>query len=203
MFSLTKCCSIRAHRKTQGKADDCDFITGGRVRRVVRTLSAEILVMGLVAFIWANSAHGQVLYGSMVGNVTDPNGAAVPGAKVEAVNLGTRATRSVTSDENGSFSFTDLTPGTYNVTVSAASFKKELRETVQIEANKVRRLDAQLQVGQVQETVVIGSAAEMPLQTDRADVNATIDARQVNNLPLFGSVGRNYQSLIYLIPGTT
>jgi len=203
MFSLTKCCSIRAHRKTQGKADDCDFITGGRVRRVVRTLSAEILVMGLVAFIWANSAHGQVLYGSMVGNVTDPNGAAVPGAKVEAVNLGTRATRSVTTDENGSFSFTDLTPGSYNVTVSAASFKKELRETVQIEANKVRRLDAQLQVGQVQETVVIGSGAEMPLQTDRADVNATIDARSVNNLPLFGSVGRNYQSLIYLIPGTT
>jgi len=55
----------------------------------------------------------------------------------------------------------------------------------------------------VQETVVIGGGAEIPLQTDRADVNATLNARQVNNLPLFGSVGRNYQSLIYLIPGAT
>src|SRR6476620_11551191 len=136
MFSLTKCCRIRAHRKTQGNADDCDFIATGRARRLGRALSAQILVMGLVAFIWASPAHGQVLYGSMVGNVTDPNGAAVPGAKVEAVNRGTRATKSVTTDENGSFSFTDLTPGIYNVTFSAASFKKELRETVQIDANK-------------------------------------------------------------------
>src|SRR4029453_14075867 len=76
-------------------------------------------------------------------------------------------------------------------------------EAVQIDANKVRRVDAQLQVGEVQETVVIGSGTELPLQTDRADVNATLNAREVNNLPLFGSVGRNYQSLIYLIPGAT
>src|SRR4030095_9520524 len=112
--------------------------------RGARAQSAEILVMGLVAFMWATSAHGQVLYGSMVGNITDPNGAAVPGAKVEAVNLGTRATKSVTTDDNGSFSFTDLTPGTYNVTISAASFKKEMRDTVQIEDNKVPRVDSQL-----------------------------------------------------------
>ena len=155
MFSLTKCCSIRADKKTHGNADDSALIATGRAWRVVRALSADILVMGLVAFIWATSAHGQVLYGSMVGNVTDPNGAAVPGAKVEVVNLGTRATRNVTTDDNGSFALTDLTPGTYNVTVSAASFKKELRETVQIEANKVRRVDAQLQVGQVQELSLI------------------------------------------------
>ena len=203
MFSLTKCCSIRAHKKTRGNADDSDFIATGRTWRVVRALSAEILVMGLVAFMWSASVQGQVLYGSMVGNVTDPNGSAVPGAKVEVVNLGTRATKSTTTDDSGSFSLTDLTPGVYNVTVSAASFKKELRETVQIEANKVRRVDAQLQVGEVQETVVIGAGAEVPLQSDRADVNATLNAREVNNLPLFGSVGRNYQSLIYLIPGTT
>src|SRR5207237_7029623 len=46
-------------------------------------------------------------------------------------------------------------------------------------------------------------ATDVPLQTDRGDVNITQSARQVNNLPLFGSVGRNYQSLMYLIPGTT
>jgi len=203
MLTLTTPRYTKARGTSEGQAAETSFVGIDRVYRLVWLQTAGILAITLAAFIWATSAHGQVLYGSMVGNVTDPHGAAVPGAKVQAVNLGTRATKSVTTDENGSFSFTDLTPGLYNVTVSAASFKKELRETVQIEANKVRRLDAQLQVGQVQETVVIGSAAEMPLQTDRADVNATIDARSVNNLPLFGSVGRNYQSLIYLIPGTT
>lgn len=190
MFSLTMSCWAKAH----GSA---------RFDRLARVLTAEILVVTLAALIFAASAYGQVLYGSLVGNVTDPNGAAVPGAKVEVVNLGTRALKSTTTDENGSFSFTDLTPGTYNLTVAAASFKKDLREKVQVDANKVRRVDAQLQVGEVQETVVIGAGAEVALQTDRGDVNATLSARQVNNLPLFGSVGRNYQSLLYLIPGTT
>jgi Carboxypeptidase regulatory-like domain/TonB dependent receptor-like, beta-barrel len=198
MFCLTTSCCTEAHRKSDGKAAGID-----RPYRVVRVLTSEILVITLAVFIWTTSAHGQVLYGSMVGNVTDPNGAAVPGAKVEAVNVGTRASKSTTTDENGAFSLTDLTPGTYSVTVSAASFKKDLHETVQIEANKARRVDAQLQVGEVQETVVIGAGAELALQTDRGDVNATLSSRQVNNLPLFGSVGRNYQSLLYLIPGTT
>src|SRR6266576_2898456 len=202
MSSFTESCCTKAHEITKGQAAE----TGSgiaRVYRVARVITAQVLVVTLAAFILVTSAHGQVLYGSMVGNVTDPNGSAVPGAKVEVVNLGTRATKSITTDENGSFSFTDLAPGTYNVTVSAASFKKELRETVQVQANKVRRVDAQLQVGELKETVVIGSSADVPLQTDRADVNATLSSRQVNNLPLFGSVGRNYQSLIYLIPGAT
>src|SRR4051794_23217352 len=108
MFCLTTSCCTEAHRKSDGKAAGID-----RPYRVVRLLTSEILVITLAVFIWATSAHAQVLYGSMVGNVTDPNGSAVPGAKVEAVNVGTRASKSTTTDENGSFSLTDLTPGTY------------------------------------------------------------------------------------------
>ncbi len=202
MFSFIEFCCTKAHGRSDGKA--AETIVGiASVRRVARVRISQLLMITLAALVWATSANGQVLYGSMVGNVTDPNGAAVPGARVEAVNVGTRATKSTTTDENGSFSLTDLTPGTYSVTVSAASFKKDLHQTVQVEANRVRRLDAQLQVGEVQETVVIGAGAEIPLQTDRADVSTTLNARSVNNLPLFGSVGRNYQSLIYLIPGAT
>ena len=203
MFSFTKSCCTKAPGTSHDKAVVAGLAGIDRVYRVARALTAEILVITLAAFIWATSAHGQVLYGSMVGNVTDPNGAAVPGAKVEVVNLGTRATRSTTTDSSGSFSFTDLTPGTYNLTVTASSFKTALKEDLRIEANAVRRVDAQLQVGEVRETVMISTTGEVPLQTDRGDVNVTQTARQVNNLPLFGSVGRNYQSLVYLIPGVT
>src|SRR2546430_1226878 len=114
MFSLTKSCCTEAHG-TSG------FIGIDRAYRVARVLTAEFLVITLVALIWATSAHGQVLYGSIVGDVSDPNGAAVPGAKVEVVNLGTRATKSTKTDDSGSFSLTDLTPGVYSLTVSAAS----------------------------------------------------------------------------------
>jgi hypothetical protein len=145
----------------------------------------------------------QVLYGSLVGTVTDPNGAAVSGAKVELTNIATGAVSSTTTDDNGSYKINDLQVGTYKVTITGASFKTTINENVPIEANKTYRYDSKLEVGGVAETVVVTAGQEAALQTDRADVNVTQTARQVNNLPLFGSIGRNYQSLIYLIPGTT
>src|SRR3989441_2858421 len=171
-------------------------------REAIRRLAAAVLLTVLTVLIAPTTSRAQVLYGSLVGHVTDPNGAAVPGAKVEVVNVSTQATKSTTTDEDGAYSVTDLVPSVYKLTVAAASFKTALREAIRIDANMVRRVDTQLQVGELKETVVISAATEVPLQTDRGDVNVTQSARQVNNLPLFGSVGRNYQSLMYLIPGT-
>src|SRR4029079_3875634 len=93
--------------------------------------------------------------------------------------------------------------GVYKVTISRSSFKTTIREDVRIEANKIYRFDAALEVGGVEETVVVTATEEATLQTDRGDVNVTQSAKQINDLPLFGSIGRNYQSLIYLVPGTT
>src|SRR5882672_9814883 len=67
------------------------------------------------------SSRAQVLYGSLVGNVTDPNGHAVPGAKVDIVNIGTGEAKRTTSDDNGGYSFTNLQVGVYRVTVSMKS----------------------------------------------------------------------------------
>ena len=88
------------------------------------------------------------------------------------------------------------------MTVSPASFKTTLKEDVRIEANKTYRFDPQLEVGGVEETVVVSAVDDVTLQTDRGDVNVTQTARQINNLPLYGSIGRNYQSLVLLVPGT-
>ncbi|HEU4386838.1 MAG TPA: TonB-dependent receptor [Blastocatellia bacterium] len=142
------------------------------------------------------------MYGSLTGNVTDQQGAVVSGAKVEIQNVGTGASKTVTTDERGSYLVSDLQPGVYKVTISASSFKTLEHTDVRVDANTIRRVDAELQASGVSETISV-TAQSAPLQTDRADVNFTQPARQVNDLPLFGSLGRNYQSLIYLIPGTT
>jgi hypothetical protein len=142
----------------------------------------------------------QVLYGSLTGNVTDDTGAAVTGAKVELLNVGTAAAKSVITDERGGYVFSDLQAGLYKLTISASSFKTLVQEKVKVDANTVRRVDAQLQVGEVSATVQITDAAT-PIQTDRADINIVQTARQINELPLTGSVGRNYQSLMGLAPG--
>ena len=167
------------------------------------SIMARLLVLMLLAFLAPQAARSQVLYGSLTGNVTDPKGAAVPGAKVEVTNMGTGETRTAMSDERGGYTLNDLQAGTYRLTVSLASFKTLLKDDIRIEINKLYRFDPQLEVGGVKETVVVTAGQEAALQTDRADVNITQSAGQINNLPLFGSVGRNYQSLIYLIPGTT
>ncbi|HLE61660.1 MAG TPA: TonB-dependent receptor [Pyrinomonadaceae bacterium] len=138
-----------------------------------------------------------------MGNVTDPNGAAVQGAKVEMTNVATGDVNTSTTDDRGAYAINDLQVGVYKVTVSRASFKTTLKEDVRIEANKTYRFDAKLEVGGVEETVIVTALQEATLQTDRGDVNVTQSSRQINNLPLYGTVGRNYQSLILLIPGTS
>src|SRR5215510_1825613 len=161
-----------------------------------------IALLTLLALVIPRGAGAQVLYGSLTGNVTDPTGAVVTGAKVEAQNIATGVSTIVNADERGAYLFSNLQVGVYKLTITAQNFKALTQENVRVDANTTRRLDAQLPVGDVTATVQISSDTPT-LQTERADVNITQSARQINNLPLFGSVGRNYQSLIYLIPGTS
>ena len=74
------------------------------------TIMARLFVLMLLALLMPQAAHSQVLYGSLTGIVTDPKGAAVPGAKVEVTNMATSETRSVTSDERGGFTLTTSKP---------------------------------------------------------------------------------------------
>src|SRR6266581_359951 len=174
---------------------------GARSKR--SSIVSFCLMLMVVAFLAPRLTYSQVLYGSLTGNVSDQKGAAVPGAKVELVNASTGDVKSLVTDEHGAFSFSDLQAGVYKLTISLTFFNTSIKDDIKVEANKIYRFDPQLEVGEVKETVVISAATDVPLQTDRGDVNITQSGQQVNNLPLFGSVGRNYQSLIYLIPGTT
>jgi hypothetical protein len=163
-------------------------------------LVARVLILLLVALAIPRPNYAQVLYGSLTGNVTDQNGAVISGAKVEILNVGTGVSKTKATDERGGYLVSDLQPGIYKITISASSFKTLEQTEVRVEANTIRRVDAELQASGVSETISV-TAQSAPLQTDRADVNITQSAREINNLPLFGSVGRNYQTLIGLIPG--
>ncbi|HTM47888.1 MAG TPA: TonB-dependent receptor [Bryobacteraceae bacterium] len=158
------------------------------------------LLVLMLMHVFSPGARAQVLYGSLTGNVTDPTGAAVPMVKVEALNAATGISRAATSDAGGSYSFNDLQPGVYKITFSAPSFRTVVQENVQILANNLRRVDSQLAVAQVSETITISGMAEA-LQTDRSDVNHQIRSVQLSNLPFTGNAGRNWQALYKIIPG--
>jgi len=161
-----------------------------------RALALILLAVGA-----AQPAHAQVLYGSLAGNVTDSTGAVVVGATVRALNVGTNVTKAATTDARGSYLFSDLIPGDYEVTIESAGFNSLTRKGVRVDSNTVRRADAKLEISGVSETIEI-TAATAPLQTDRADVHITQSEREVNELPLSGSLGRNYQSLMQVVPGS-
>ena len=145
-------------------------------------------------------AYGQTLYGSLVGTVTDPSGAVVPGATVTATEVNTSQTRQETSDPSGRYNFVNVLPGTYTVTITAKGFRKTEEAHVAITPNVVTRIDVHLQVGQETEQVNV-SAETVELQTDKADTHTEIGSKAVVDLPISGSGYRNYQQLIDLTPG--
>src|SRR6185437_9679358 len=148
--------------------------------------------------LFAEPGTGQVLYGSLAGNVKDASGAPIPGAVVAVTQEQTQLTRQGATDQSGQYSLTTLLPGTYDVKISAKGFKTFLKGNVPVVLNSVGRVDASLEVGDVSQTVEVNSAAQL-LQTDRADVHHDLTAETIENAPL--PPGNNFESLFGTIPG--
>jgi hypothetical protein len=164
------------------------------------TLIALLLCVAFLAT--APAAHAQTLYGSLTGIVTDKSAAPIPNARVSALNIATGVAKPASTDDRGSFLFSDLQPGVYKITISAPSFSSRIQDNVAIDANTVRRLDVVLEVSQVTETIEVNAAA-VTLQTDRADINHQMRATEIADLPTANSQGRNFQALYKILPGFT
>ena len=154
----------------------------------------------ILACAAAPAARAQVLYGSIVGTVTDSTGAAVPGATVTIEQAQTKLTREQVTDAEGNYNFTAVPSGTYTVSVAMTGFRKFDRPSVPVTLNSTARVDAKLEIGQLTETVSVSGESPI-LQTDRAEVRAELNSRQLTELPV--PVGRNYQQLFKTIPGFT
>jgi hypothetical protein len=165
---------------------------------VRRGMNFKCVLLGLAILLFAGVAKGQVLYGSLTGNITDASGAPLPAAKIEAANTGTGvATESVT-DARGLYTINNLQPGVYRVTISAQGFTTLVQENVGVEANNTRRVDAQLDVAKVNQKLTVIAAVEA-LQTDRSDVKSDLNQTEITSLPLGND--RNFQSIYVLVPG--
>ena len=158
-------------------------------------LQSRLLLLLLAA---ASAAFGQALNGTILGSIADATGAVVQNAKITVLETNTNLTRSVQSAESGTYTFSNLPPGAYNVSVELAGFRKSIRDRVDVAINSTTRVDFQLQPGQVNEQIEV--TAELPaLQTDRTDTGRSMDQRQVSELPL--TMNRNFQGLVNLVPG--
>jgi len=162
---------------------------------------AAVLLIGVLAVsmcLLPTPAPAQAVYGSILGTVTDPNGAAVPNAKVTVTNVHKGTSDTVTTNSDGNYSATHLIPDVYSVKVEVPNFKTADVSNIAVLADTSSRVDVPLQIGQVSESVEV--TAETPqLKTDRADVSTVFDMKQVQELPI---LNRNFQSLLLATPGT-
>ena len=166
-----------------------------------RRLGTAVCVASLLSLLLCPGAtRAQVLYGSLTGTVTDPSGAAVSGAKAEALDVAKGVTQESVADVNGIYRFSALLPGIYKVSISATGFETQVTQSVRVEANEVARVDARLKIAAATQNVTVTAEAPL-LQTDKADVHSDLTSREVDELPSAGSQGRNFQSLLQLIPG--
>lgn len=142
------------------------------MRRLLVTLAA------LPAFVFAQSERGNI-----TGIVTDPSGAAVPGAELSAVHVATNATAKTAASSSGEYSFPNLLPGGYRIEITASGFKRYLQQNVTVSAGSTVRVDVALQLGQVSEQVEV-SAAAATIQTENAKVSTLVENKLVDELPL-------------------
>lgn len=139
----------------------------------------------------------QVLYGTIVGSVTDQSGAAVPGVSVIATETRTNAVLTTTTDAAGSYAMNNVPSGTYTIRFSRGGFQAEVAQNVTVTLNATTRVNGDLKVGSVSETVTV-SASSIELQTDRADVHQNLNSSDLENLP---APVRSYQNLIGTMAG--
>ena len=158
----------------------------------------SVFVLLSASFLLAGTANAQVLYGNLVGNVTDPQQAAVTGAAVSIKSPSTGYSVDTKTDDRGVYEIRNVPPGVYGIRITAAGFTSFEAKDILVAANNIARVDAPLKVGNVSETITVGAEAAQ-LQTDKSDLHTDISSKEATQIPISGY--RNFQSLIDFVPG--
>lgn len=155
-----------------------------------------LVLIGIFALIPPSWAQGSTA-GGLRGTVTDTTGAVLPGSTLTLVDSGTGAVRTQISNNTGQYSFSDVPPGSYSLSVTDQGFQEKRFTTVTIVLNETRELNVSLNTGAVNEVVEVNGdvASVVTLQTT---VGTLIDEAKVTQLPLNG---RDFQNLVFLAPG--
>src|SRR5260370_22332096 len=149
-----------------------------------RSVWSAVAALSLLCSLWVPSAFSQAVYGSILGTVTDPSGAAVNGAKVTVTSQTKSVSTETTTNDSGNYSVTHLIPDVYILRIEGTGFKKLEYKDVQVSADTGSRIDGQFQLGGSTETVEVTSEAPQ-LKTDRADVSIEFNAKQLAELPIY------------------
>lgn len=164
---------------------------------MVRTSITRRIVLGLACVLWASSGRAQQASG-IAGAVRDISGAALPGVTVEAASSALiEKVRTVVTDGEGRFNLTDLRPGAYAITFTLAGFRTLKRDGVELSAGFTATVNADLQVGSLEETITVTGAAPL-VDTQNVRKQLVVSNELLEALP---TSSKALGTLITLTPG--
>ncbi len=158
---------------------------------------AWALCVAVIVLLCGSPLHAQVDTGTVLGTVTDASGAPISGASVTLTNEGTSAALTTTTGGDGSYKFTPVKIGSYNIKATYQGFQTVTQKNITVNVGADVVIDVALKPGQVSEIVEVTSTTPV-LETQNASVGQVVDSRNVNNLPLNG---RNFTFLAQLAAG--
>ena len=165
--------------------------------------------LAILAFASALAAFSQSDRGTITGTVSDPAGAVVPGAPIEARHIETGATYTAATSATGNYTLAQLPTGTFEVSVAVPGFKKATRSGIQVLVAQTLRIDFTLEVGATTDSVTVTEQASL-LKTESGDVSHNVSVDTLDNTPVLsigagaGTSGlRNPYSVLQIIPGAS
>src|SRR6476660_1670366 len=183
------------NRTSQSQITVLPFV--GAIQRCLNRKAGGFAAIALL-IATAGSLSAQTFRGTILGIVTDPNAAVVPGASVSAKNIATGIERTTTTDGFGIYSIPELQTGTYEVKVEKSGFESSTVTGVLVEVSAERRVDVTLTVDGSQATVTIASSAQV--ETTSNTLGGTITSKAVADLPVNG---RDFTKFLVMVPGAT
>ena len=165
------------------------------------SFSARIRLVACVVVLFITLAipavQAQSTFATILGTVRDSSGALMPGCVISVENAGTAFRRSTIADESASYTFPNLEPGTYKVTMMAPGFQVAEYTNIQLLARQTVRIDGQMAVATQSETVsVLADVAAPVITTEVSSIAETKTSRELLDLPIaIGSRGRCLASI--------
>ncbi len=159
--------------------------------------SACGLLLGGMVSLAGVSAHGQ-FRASIQGTVTDPTGALIPNAQITITDVATNTSQTATSNADGVYNFGQLPPDRFTITATAAGFTRKVMQNVTIIPEQANSINIQLALGDANTTVNVSADTISAVDTETANIGATITSNEINHMPSFN---RDVFTLSQLAPG--
>ena len=163
------------------------------MRRINSILSLIFL------FLLCISSYAQTVDTAIVGTVTDNSGAVIPGASVTVLSVATGIAKKAVTAATGEYGVTYLSPGNYDLTVSAPGFASSQQKGIVLQINQQARINVALKAGGAEQTVEV-QATQPLLQSEDSSLGVVVGTESAENLPLNG---RRFDDLAILTPGVT